>query len=227
MVAVLHRPARADDAQLRTISTSGEAVVNVVPDEVVLTLGVTNSDRDLDRAKSANEQASGRLLKAISGLGIEDKFIATGALDVQMLFADWQRPETFEGYSISRVYVITLKDIKQFDKLVDIALKNGANRIVGFEFRTTELRKYRDQAREMAIKAARGKAVDLAAALDCKVGRPRTITETNIYREYSLGASVLAQQAAQAPGGGEETGEALPPGQIAVRANISVTFDLE
>ena len=43
------------------------------------------------------------------------------------------------------------------------AIEAGANKVQGLEFLTTELRKYRDQARSMAIKAAQEKA---AAFLD-------------------------------------------------------------
>jgi uncharacterized protein YggE len=63
-----------------------------------------------------------------------------------------------EGYRCRRSYCATLKDLKLIDKLVDAVLKNGANQFSGIEFRTSELRKHRDQARRMAIKAAKEKA---------------------------------------------------------------------
>jgi hypothetical protein len=43
------------------------------------------------------------------------------------------------------------------------ALTGGANEVVDVQFKTTQLRQYRDQARELAVKAAQEKARDLAS----------------------------------------------------------------
>jgi len=107
---------------------------------------------------------------------------------------------------------------------------------MGFEFRTSELRKYRDQARQMAIKAAKEKAVALAKELDMTVGTPRNISENGVgYWGYTGGwwgwgggrGQYMSQNSIQqAPAGGGEGGQTMPLGQIAVRAQISVTFDI-
>ncbi len=83
----------------------------------------------------------------------------------------------------------------------------------------------------MAIKACREKAAALAAELDCKVGAPRTISETsfgyfgNAYRWG--GNNYMAQNSVQAaPDGGGESGETMPLGQVGVHATVSVSFDL-
>lgn len=216
----------------RTISTSGEAVIYVVPDEVVVGLGIETFDKDLDKAKSANDERATKLLAAIRELKIEDKHIQTDVMQVEIRYAHSTRA-IIEGYTARRAYSITLKNVKLFEKLIDTAIKNGANQLQGFEFKTTELRKHRDEARRMAIKAAKEKAVDLAKQLDCRVAKPRTITEGygNIaygWNRYNWGGNNF-QNAAQVVGGGggAEGEQTMPLGQIGVRANISVTFDLE
>ena len=218
---------RADEVQPRTITTTGEGVVFVVPDEAILNIGIDNMNKDLDQAKAANEQASRRLVEAIRAMGIDEKDIAAGALDVRLQSNERDRPGVIDGYFISRSYTIKLKDVKNLEKLVDASLRNGANRIDGFQFHTSDLRKYRDQARELAVKLAKEKAVDMANALDCKVGKPRTITESNggYYSPYSNYAA--AQVAAEASPGASDADSDLPRGQIEVRASVSVTFELE
>src|SRR5260221_12299843 len=83
--------ARAQDAgaaaNLRTISTSGEAIVYVVPDEVVVGAGVETFSQNLDKAKSDNDEASTRLVKAIKALKIEDRDISTDVLTVEIRYA--------------------------------------------------------------------------------------------------------------------------------------------
>jgi uncharacterized protein YggE len=95
------------------------------------------------------------------------------------------------------------------------------------------MRKYRDQARAMAIRAAREKARAIAGAVDCKVGHPRTIQEGAQRYWYwggnsNVNATATAQntgERAAADGVSDET-EVMPPGQIEVRTSVSVVFDL-
>jgi len=227
--------ARAQDgaaANLRTITTSGEAIVYVVPDQVIVGGGVETFSQNLDKAKVDNDEASTKLVKAIKALKIEDRDISTDVLTVEIRYAQSTHLQ-IEGYVARRSYSITLKDTKLFEKLVDALLKNGANQLSGFEFKTTELRKHRDAARKMAIKAAKEKAAALANDLDCKVGKPRTITEGfsggfGGWNRFSGGNYFNnAQQVAAAPAGDGEGEQTMPLGQIAIRANVSVVFDLE
>jgi uncharacterized protein YggE len=226
-------PLLAEDVHVqappRTISTSGESIVYVVPDEVVINLGVETFNADLEKSRSENDERSARMLKAIKALGVEDKHVQSDTLNVEIQYGD--RRSSVVGYAARRSYSITLKDTKLFEKLVPTALQNGGNQIHGFQFRTSELRKHRDAARKMAIKAAKEKAVALAGELEMKVGKPRTINESGGYfYGGGWGGNSFAngsQNAVQAAGGEGESGETTPLGQIAVRADVSVTFDME
>ncbi len=218
-------PAFAEENSARTISTTGEAIVYVVPDEVIVTFGVRTIESKLDDSVSANDEASQRLVKAIKSLGIEDKHLGTANMQVELRY-DPNNHYSVRGYEVMRMYRVTLKDVSKLDALVSAALKNGANQLEGVELRTTELRQHRDNARAMAAKAAREKAIALAKQLDCGIGSPRTINESSNYW-YPSGRYNMAQNAMQAAPGGGEGSETMPLGQIAVRANVSVTFDLQ
>lgn len=210
----------------RTISTSGEAIVYVAPDEAIVTLGVQTTSSELDAAKEANDEASQRLVKAIKALGIEDKHLSTDHVNVELRYRNDGRE--ISAYHVTRMYMVTLKDIKKLETLVDAGLKNGANVLQGVDFRSTALRKHRDEARALAVRAAREKAIALARELDCEIGSPRTINESggSWYPRFGRDFN-FAQNAIQDMGGGSgEGGETMPLGQIAIRANVSVTFDL-
>jgi uncharacterized protein YggE len=203
-----------------TVSTTGEAAIYVAPDEAVVTLGVTHADPVLDKAISANAAACASLSTAIKGLQIDGKDVATAELIVQPQYSYLQgQPYTVVGYSVTREYRMTVRNIGVFENLIQTALQNGANQISGLEFNTSQTRKYHDQARADAVQAAKEKAEALASALGCKVGKPRTIAENvqNMpeYRDPSLNSARSASDE-----GAEMNG------QITVRASISVTFDL-
>ena len=57
----------------------------------------------------------------------------------------------------------TIRRTRTAKAIID-ALGAGANEVINVEFYLSDLRKYRDQARELATKAAQEKAQDLAAA---------------------------------------------------------------
>jgi uncharacterized protein YggE len=227
--------ARAEEQSPKpSVTTNGEATVYVKPDEVVVSFGVETFDPSLDKAKQQNDAASARLVKAVKEVGVEERHLQVDTLTVEVRYRDNGRPiNGIEGFLAHRAYSATLKDVKLLDKLIDAILKNGANQLGGIEFHTTELRKHRDAARKMAIKAAKEKADALAEALDVHVGGPRTITEGASYGGYFGGQSWFGNNSAQnamqsAPAGGGGEGEAtMPLGQIAVRASVSVMFDLK
>jgi hypothetical protein len=227
--------ARAAEGPMpRTISSSGESVVYVRPDEAVVGFGIESFGESVEKAKQQNEEASGRLLKAIKGVGVEDKYVQTDTVQIEIRYKESRHPTLgIEGYFARRAYSVRLKDVKKLEPLIDAALKNGANQLAGFDYRTSELRKHRDQARKMAITAAREKAEALAAELGCKIGPPRTINEGGygyFGSSYRWGGNSFQLQNGQQemPAGGGDAGEedTIPLGQIGVRATVSVTFDL-
>ena len=223
-----HPTVAADQAAPpRTISTSGDAVVYAVPDEVVLALGVETFAPRLEDAKKANDERASKLVKTIKAAGVEEKHIQTATIQLEIRYRSGRPSEGIDGYYARRSYSITLKQPKGLEALLDAALTNGANQILGIDYRTAQLRTHRDKARQMAIKAAKEKAVALAAELDCTVGAPRTISEGAIgYSPWGRG-NVMAQNTMQEMGGaGPEGGEATPFGQIGINAQVSVTFDL-
>lgn len=217
--------------QKPSVSTTGDAVVYVRPDEAVVSFGVETYDPSLDLSKTQNDEKSATLVKAVLALGIDAKFLSTDRMEVELRYADRGKPIAgIEGYYARRWYSVHLKDVTLLEKLIDTVLKSGANRLSGIEFRTSELRKHRDQARKMAIRAAREKAELLAAELGAGVGGPRTISESGSYgyfggRNWSF--NNYSQNAVQVMPGRGDGGETTPLGQIAVSATVAVTFDLK
>jgi uncharacterized protein YggE len=228
-------PLRAEDAasNRRTISTTGESSVYVTPDEVTISVGVETFDRSLDNSKEDNDKRSRTLLAAIKEAGVEDKHVQTDMLRVQIDYPSGGPPKGIDGYRASRSYRVTLKDPKKTEALVDACLKHGANQFFGIEYRSTELRKHRDEARKMAIKAAKEKAELLAGELSETIGRPRTISEgaSNYFGwagAWGRGAMGMTQNSFQVQNNGVGIeGETIPIGQIAITAQVSVTFDLK
>lgn len=209
----------------KLISVAGEAEVKVVPDEVVLILGLTTSDADLATAKKLNNDRVKNLLDVAHILKIEPKHIQTDHIRISPSYRS-----AGDKFTVSRSVVITLKDVAKYDDvLTRLVQNNRANSVDGIQFRTTELRKHRDQARAMAARAAREKADALAAALNVRAGLPFSIREENNYWSYWGGRSNMmmnAQVSAQSSMEDASPSATLSPGQISVSARVAVSFEL-
>lgn len=223
-----------EQPRLRTISVTGDAEVRVAPDEIIITLGVQTWDKELARAKAENDRIMRDVLAVAQAAGVADRHIQTDYINIEPRYRDSYERSDFIGYFVSKTAVITLKEIARFEELLGQLLEAGATHIHGVDFRTTELRKHRDEARALAIQAAREKAVALASELGQRVGEPVSIREEQSSwwawssSWWGTRGGSMAQNVIQNLGGGEIAADSVvAPGQIAVNARVSVEFAIE
>ena len=235
-VTMMIAPAAGDMKTDRTVTVTGDAEVRVVPDTAQLWLAVETVDKSLTKAKAANDDRVKKTLETLRKLGLPDKDVATDYLTVEARYdngSSWSATKTEpDAYAVKKSVVVTLRDLHRFEELIQAVLGAGTNRIEGQEFRTSELRKHRDAARAMALKAAQEKATAMAATLGAKAGKVRSINEYG--GGYSYGwrgrnYGGMAQNVSQNLGGGDEgnSDQGFAPGLISVRTQVQVVFDLE
>jgi uncharacterized protein len=228
-------PARAQEpAATRQITVTGDAEVRVAPDEVLLTLGVETSDKDLGTAKRQNDERVKKVLALATESGIDPKDVQTEYINIEPRYRYSDDQNVFIGYFVRKTILVTLKDISRFEDLLSTALESGVNYVHGVEFRTTELRKYRDQARALAIQAAKEKAAALAEALGQKASVPQDIREdhsgwSSSYNSWwgNRWGGTQAQNVIQNAGPSGSIEGSVAPGQISVQASVTVVFKLE
>jgi uncharacterized protein YggE len=104
-----------------TISVSGDAQVNVVPDKVLITLGVESVNASLDAAKSANDASCARILAVTQTFKIAAKDVQTDFISIEPRY-DPQGRMTIIGYTVRKSMLVTLRDIPGFDALLSAAV---------------------------------------------------------------------------------------------------------
>lgn len=209
----------------RTITVSGSAQVGVVPDEAVLTLRVESVDKDPRKAKADNDARIKKVLALAQEFSLDPKDIQTDLLSIR---PKWQN-EIFVGYSACNDISVRLKDLTKVEHLLGRAIDVGGALVQSIQFRTTEYRKHADAARAAALKAAKEKAAAMAAELDQQLGRPAHIAEEQA-QSYGRSLSRYSNDSNYAwfePSGGDDEPSIIAPGQIVIRASVSVTFELE
>ena len=224
--------AAAPAAEPGSITVSGNAQVLVAPDEVILTLGIETSDLNMAVAKRKNDEIIQRVLNIATKYGVESKHVQTDYINIEPRYSSSPTQSNFIGYFVRKTVEIRLSDISTFESLYSEMLEAGVNYVHGVEFRTTELRKYRDQARQMAIQAAQEKAAALASGVEQTTGRVKMIREdsnnwSGSYNSWWQGSNYALQNVTQNAGGGQFVEEGtLAPGQISVTASVTVEFEL-
>lgn len=220
----------------RTVNVSGAAVVYVTPDRALIRLGVQSNGATPDATQAANFMEIQRVIGSIRALGVEARDISTDYYVVYPVYDDYSSL-VIKGYRIDNTVSITLRDASLVDDVIIAALKAGANEVQDVQLYTSELRKYRDQAREMAMTAATEKAQALAGAAGAQTGCVLSINEntwTQYYglwgggRQTALYAQNVYTNASNSTGsGGSEADDApVSLGQIAVRAEVNASFSL-
>jgi len=219
------------------VQVSGAAAVNVVPDRVLIQLGVVSNATTVEMVQTANSAAVLKVMAALKQQGVEAKDIATDRYVIEPVYENYDSL-TIKGYRINNLIGITLRDVSKTSAVIAAALQAGANQLVNVEFYTSELRKYRDQAREMAMKAAQEKAQALARAAGAEPSCVLAINE-NSWSAYSgwwgsgRDRAMWTQNAVQnvAPSGGASGAgaddEPVSLGQISVKAEVGVTYGLK
>ena len=217
------------------ITVSGQAELRVPPDEVVFTLEVESVDKDVLTAKTKTDES----VKAVFSLARENKIkpddVQTSYISVEPKYnldeLDYEArrgvKRVFLGYAVSKTIAIRLRDISRFDPLLSDVLKAGITRVSNVEFRDSQIRKHKDQARAMAIKAAQEKASLLAREIGQTIGPAYSITEDGGAR---YGAGNVNQNSTAVISGAlsaSDSDSAIAPGLISVTAQVTVSFRLQ
>ena len=219
--------------EVRTVTVTGTADVMVDPDQVVISVGVQATEDRPAAAKSNSDAAAQKVFQAASDHGVEDVDVQTEYVRVNPDYGhDYEERygtdrRVIVGYTASQTIAITLKDLSEYEDLLTDLLDAGVEYVHGVNFETSELRKHRDEAREMAVEAAKEKATALADQLGQSLGEPAEIVENQVSSGPWYGGTGLSNAQLMASDEALAKGATVAPGQITVNASVTVTFELK
>lgn len=224
------------------ITVIGNAEIFVEPDEAYISVDVTKLDKNLEIAKKQSDEAAAKIIDltrrykipatdvSIRNISVEmkHKFIRDPKNPVYNEDGNLMSEKIFLGYEVSKTIRIKLKEIAKFEEFFTELLKTGLTEINSVSFETSQLRKYKDQAREMALKAAKEKATDMAAAIGQTIGKAIRITEgtvSSMIQNFSTPNIVSPGLRSSSEVVTTNVGT-FSPGTIAVSAQVTVVFIL-
>lgn len=201
------------------VTVSGEGIVYVKPDQVIVNIGVEHTGDYVMEVKKQTEESVDNVIDFLKKAGIPEKNIQT-----QYIRLDQQYEYQTKTYHFSSRQSISVKieHIENYEEILTGLMDAGVNRINGVEFKSSEAEKYERQARIKAIKNAKAKAEEYATALGQKIGKAIIITDVSspIQRINTS----MAFKAMDATESGNQ--DSIAPGQVAISTNVTVTFSL-
>lgn len=220
--------AQAQDAPDRPLITvTGQGEMLVVPDEVVFNLSASTVDKDLAAAQRKTDEIVRNVIALARKYQVPPTQIQTGHITLEERFSDeaaTRRPRVFIGYAVSKGIAIILRDVSKAEEMLGEIFRTEITRISSVDFRTTQHRKLRDQARAMAMKAAQEKARAMAQEIGQDIGKAFAITEEGTVGRGSPSNISSFYLPSEPPSEGPS---AIALGQISITARVTVSFELK
>lgn len=214
--------AAAPQAESRTISVRGEALLSLKPDLAIVTFGVISEAPKVAAALDANNQAMQKVFDSMKGLGIEDRDVRTSGFSVSPQYESGrvlQRARKIVGYSVQNRVTVRLRDLSKIGGFMTTVIDQGVNRFHGFQFTLEETPERLDQLRKVAVQDAMRKAKILADSAGVKLGKVLRITEGQFFRPGPR--PLFAAQ------GKASSAVPIAPGESTLRVSVSVEFGIE
>jgi len=208
----------------KVVRVVGTAEVKVVPDRAVVELGVERQNANAGAAKRSADEAARMILASLQARGVDEKDIQTTFLSLQPE-VNYHKGVKTTYFAAQQTMSVTVRDLSKLDAVLESLIKSGGNRIDSIRYETSDLRKYRDEARELAVKAAREKAQALARAAGQEIGKAQSIEEVP-EPDYQILIGYLSNFSRSETPEKSKAGPTMSPGQKSISASITVSFDL-
>jgi uncharacterized protein len=219
------------------IIVTGTAEVMVAPDEVIFSLDVTKTNKDLQVAKRLNDEVVSKVLELTRRFSVAPQNVKTDYVSVEMKYesirdakkkiygedGDEVGTKIFRGYEVSKTIIVKLTDISRFEEFFAEALKTGLTEVNSVKFETSKLRENKDKARDLAMKAAREKATALSASVGQTIGKAIRIVEGIVSNQNYSNLSANSNTVGTT-GSFSESVATFAPGAIKVEAQVTVSF---
>lgn len=210
----------------RTVTVTGEAETRVVPDRASITLGVETEGKVVADIKRENDAKVRAMLKSIQAIGIQEKDIQTSQLSIEPRY-NYKQDGTreFLGYVMRNTIYVWIKDLTKIDAVIGASVDQGSNVLQNIEFNFSETKRVADSLRIAAAKDAKVKAEALAGAVNARVTRVISMSESG-YQQPPI-PMFNKMQGNMLRASMDESGSTVSAGQLIIRSTVNAVFELE
>jgi uncharacterized protein YggE len=219
VVAALLWPLAAVAEGSGTLTVTGMATVNAVPDQATLSLGVATTGETAAAAMAANNDAASAVIARLIAAKVADRDMQTTGVSLNpnwVMNADGTG-QVIQGYIASSMLTVRIAALETAGSVLDAAVTDGANTLNGLTFGLANPRPIEDDARKAAVADALARAQVLAQAAGESLGPILSITEGGGGRQPM---PMLYKAAA-------DSAVPLAAGEVGVSAEVTIVWQLK
>lgn len=201
---------------MRSITVTGEGVVETAPDQATISLGVTSNADTAVAALAANSEAMATMIDQLKAAGVAAADLQTANLSLNPNWSgyDSSSSPTIAGYVASNMLNVRVRDLEALGTILDAAISDGGNTMNGITFGLAAPNPVMNEARSRAVADATSRATVLATAAGATLGPILTITEGGTFPGP---APMFRAEASDVP---------VENGELAMTASVTVTFEI-
>ena len=172
-------------------------------------------------AIATNNKQVNMIQTALLEQGVKEEDIQTSNFYVyQQTDYDNQNNPTNVYYSVENTVYVTVRQLENLGKILDTAVRNGANNIYGVDFDVQDKSEAQSTARELAVQSAQAQAQELAQDAGVELGDLISITSSSSSATpfYGYGEGI---------GGGMMESVPISSGQMPINAQVEMSFAIK
>ena len=226
MLVLVAGPAAAQDpsaANLRTIVTTGQAIVRRAPDRAFVVAAVESRARSPRDAQEQNAKSMSSVQARIAAMGIAKEAVRTTGYTIQQEFDFANGRRIPRGYVARNAVEVRIDALDRLGDLLDAVVEAGATNVGGVRFDLRDRAGAEREALRQAVADARARADAAAAGAGLTIERVIRIEDGQraVPRPYPMPMIAGMREAAQA-----DVATQVEPGEIEIHAHATVTVSV-
>lgn len=194
----------------------GIGTIKVDPDIAVIILGVTTEGDRVEVIQRENGEKVQQIIESLMRTGLEKRNIETESYSIVPQYDYVERKQIFKGYRVTNTLKITVSNIEEVGRIIDIAVENGANVVNSVNFLVSKSSNYYKIALSKAVIDAVDKAINMEKTLNIIVDRiPIDISEESSSKNIFEGRRELMASTVSTP---------IIGGEIEITAKVKAIF---
>jgi uncharacterized protein YggE len=206
-----------------TVVTSGEGIVQAVPDRAWVNISAESRAGNPRDAQKRNAELMNPVIEKLKGAGIPAEAIRTIGYDLQQEWDFVNNRRVSRGYVARNTIEVRIDAVDRVGEILEIAVGTGATSVSGIRFDLKDRAKLERDALRLAVADARTKADAAAAGAGRTIDRILRIEEHGVISRPPM--PYMAREAAAA-----QASDAPPPisaGQMEIQSRVTLTSVLK
>jgi hypothetical protein len=160
------------------LKVTGYAEQLVQPDQVVLSVAISYSDKNISKAKDDVDNVIARVIKVANSFNVSKNNIDASQLNIYRKneYNQVTQQQEFTAFEVTRNVEIKLIDVDKYALFLQQLVEAGVNEIGHTRFSYSKADQLQERLKKLAIKDAKSEAKELAREFDAKLDRVYSVS---------------------------------------------------